>query len=168
MRVHEMGAPTYLTEAVAEEWMHLIVTAAGPLADMRCQGMTLNEPALRQFTPAKWDLEDIDERIGMTWPYCRRDARLRSCNAAIRLIRRPDVWTAVKALAQYVADHRTVDAPTIDVVVRRHLPQPIPLADVPGLAWAMKNANVDFAAARRAGDGRMARNAGRKAISSLG
>jgi hypothetical protein len=140
---YQAGAllPAHLPATVSELWQLVIAALAGPMAELRYRHRPLTRRALLAEFGGSWDLLDARAMTRYGWPDHTKEALQLAVEATATLIHHPDVWAGIEALASYLVDHGRAEAPTIDVLVRRSLPYP--LAQAPGVQWAIANARID-------------------------
>jgi hypothetical protein len=115
-------------------WLEILVFAAGPCASRHFEGLPLSPADIWGDDSAYSDAPNARMLAEHFWPAQADDVLEVGAAHAAALVTRPDVWAAIKAVADYVSVRRSASVTEAEILIRRHVPQPIP---APGLEWAL-------------------------------
>lgn len=128
--------PREWQQLVREAWAELVVSWSGAAACRHFEGLDLDADAIRDDGSATWgDAGQAEEIARHFWPDQHVETVLdRSAETAGLLVQQPEVWLAIRRVADYLAVRRNVHITEVETLVRRHLPGAIVC---PGTAWAV-------------------------------
>ena len=117
-------------------WAAMVEIWAGAAACRHFEGWSLAADDIRDdYSASVSDADAAEEIARHFWPDQHVETILdRSAETAGLLVQQPEVWLAIRRVADYLAVRRNVHITEVETLVRRHLPGTIVC---PGTDWAV-------------------------------